>query len=100
MDLDSEQEHARVFAKALKVLRVVRGLTQKELADRSGVAAAQISKYETAVCLPRHPTLHRLLVGLDLPFEALGDASKFIQTVESRDRSTSIYTRIYSSFDT
>jgi transcriptional regulator with XRE-family HTH domain len=46
-------------------LRLERGLTQRELADRSGVVQQNLSLYERGQAEPRLSTLERLLDALD-----------------------------------
>jgi len=50
--------------RALAWLRVERGLQQKELADRSGVGRAAISRYESGKASPSLENLGRLLEAL------------------------------------
>jgi transcriptional regulator with XRE-family HTH domain len=48
----------------LTVLRLYRGLSQAELAERCGIRSNQISRYETGQVLPQLPQLDRILDGL------------------------------------
>lgn len=61
------------LGEALRRLREDRGLTQKELAQRSGTARRVVNSWETGRNLPRVPTLEGALeaLGADL-FELLG----------------------------
>jgi len=52
------------LGRALLVLRVVRGLSQKELARQAGIRPNQISRYETGQVLPQLTQLDRLLKAL------------------------------------
>lgn len=54
---------------ALMVLRMLRRLSQAELAERAGIKATQVSRYETGQVLPQLPQLARLLnaLGVGLP---------------------------------
>lgn len=46
------------------VLRLLRGLSQAELADRAGIRSNQISRYETGQVLPQLGQLERILTAL------------------------------------
>ena len=50
---------------ALRRLRQLRGMTQRQLAERTGTTAAQVSAYERSKRLPWLTTLARLLDGLE-----------------------------------
>jgi transcriptional regulator with XRE-family HTH domain len=52
------------IGRTLAALRVARGWTQGELGERSGVAKAQISRYERGADTPAPRTLSALLDGL------------------------------------
>jgi transcriptional regulator with XRE-family HTH domain len=82
MEDDREAASSRE-ARSLKILRIARGLTQRQLAQRAGLAAAQVSRYETGAVEPRFLTLKRLLEALDLPMEALGEAHSLVEKVDS-----------------
>jgi len=49
----------------LRRLRLERGLTQRELANRAGVVQQNLSLYERGESAPRLPTLEKLLDALD-----------------------------------
>ena len=53
---------------ALVMIRVVRGVSQAELAERAGIRPNQVSRYETGQVLPQLPQLGRLLdaLGIDV----------------------------------
>jgi transcriptional regulator with XRE-family HTH domain len=57
--------HGPLIGPVIAALRANAGITQAELATRTGVAASQISKYETSVVTPDLDTTARLLTGLD-----------------------------------
>lgn len=48
------------------VLRLLRGLSQAELAERAGIRSNQISRYETGQVLPQLAQLERILDALDV----------------------------------
>ncbi|MEJ5030016.1 helix-turn-helix domain-containing protein [Comamonas sp. MYb69] len=54
------------FAQRLIRARAIAGLTQSELAARSGISAAQISRYETGVNEPRPYAKYRLAGALGI----------------------------------
>lgn len=57
------------LGEALTVLRILQRLSQAELAQRAGIKATQVSRYETGQVLPQLPQLERLLdaLGVGLP---------------------------------
>ncbi|ENZ5479307.1 MULTISPECIES: helix-turn-helix domain-containing protein [Serratia] len=59
--------------------RAMIGWSQNELAKQSGVAAAQISRYEAGVNKPSKPVVARLANAMQVPFEwlAFGDTQDF-----------------------
>ncbi|WP_042871460.1 helix-turn-helix transcriptional regulator [Dickeya poaceiphila] len=63
------------FIKRMIARRVDQGLSQEDLSKRSGVAAAQISRYELGKSKPRPNVIARLAEALNVPFEwlAYGD---------------------------
>lgn len=55
---------------SLRCLRELRGFSQHELAQRTGMSRAQLSGYESGRALPQLNQLERLLDGLDVsPWE-------------------------------
>lgn len=70
------------LGRILAGLRVMRGWTQAELARRSGVAKAQISRYERGVTWP-HLTLDRLLKGLQAERHHVQSAGTVLRELES-----------------
>lgn len=59
------------FAKNLRAARTAAGLSQDQLADRTGLHPTEISRLERAVREPRLGTILRLARGLGLPAEQL-----------------------------
>lgn len=61
-------EHAYTMAMQVIALRQKRGLTQKQLAELSGVAQSEISRIERGSIRPTEPTLVKLAdaMGADL----------------------------------
>jgi transcriptional regulator with XRE-family HTH domain len=64
---------------ALKLLRIARGMSQKELEQASGVRNNAISKYESGKAVPKLETLLRLTAGLGLPLATVEEARAFIE---------------------
>lgn len=58
--------------------RLSKGLTQKELSERSNISVRSIQRIENGTIVPRSHTLKTLAGILDLPFE------EFIQTARSQ----------------
>lgn len=48
----NKDELLETFANNLRIRRIVMGITQKELADRAGIAVGSISAYEHAMKSP------------------------------------------------
>ena len=59
------------FTQRLAQLRAERGLSQQELADITGIAAAQISRYESGKNAPRPGIVAKLAKALDVSMEYL-----------------------------
>ncbi len=62
-----EEELRKKFATRLKTLRTNAGLTQKQLAERSGMKDSVIARYETGGALPRPRTIEKLASALEVP---------------------------------
>lgn len=54
------------LGETLTVLRVLRRMSQSELAGRAGIRATQVSRYETGQVQPQLPQLERLLDALEV----------------------------------
>lgn len=76
-----EQVDAREFGAFLRGLRRVRGLTQEQLAERSGLAADTIRRLEHATFSPSLVTLTKVCRGLEL------ERSTLFEAFELRERS-------------
>lgn len=66
------------LAVALKILRISRGMSQKELEQVSGVRNNAISKYESGKAVPKLETLMRLTAGLGLSLATVEEAKAFV----------------------
>ncbi|MEM7482569.1 MAG: helix-turn-helix transcriptional regulator [Acidobacteriota bacterium] len=69
---------------ALKILRISRGMSQKDLAEASGIRNNAISKYESGKAIPRLDTLMRLTGGLSLPLDVVEQAKAFVEQVNAQ----------------
>ena len=54
------------FGKFIREMRKEKGLTQKQLADKTGIAQSDISKLETGNANPSLKTLQRLASGMGM----------------------------------
>jgi len=61
----------QAFSANLKALRELRSLTQSELGDRSGLAAASVSHFETGQRAPSLESLVRLADALEVSVDTL-----------------------------
>lgn len=62
---------AELFAKRLRMARGKAGLTQAELARRSGLHSLTITAYESGRTVPREMHFARLVEELGVPYEWL-----------------------------
>lgn len=69
---------------ALKILRIARGLSQKQLEETSGVRNNAISKYESGKATPKLDTLLKLTAGLGLPLSTIEAAKLFVIEVNAK----------------
>lgn len=67
-----------LLATSLRVLREARSLTQKELAEASGIERNTISKYENGWIQPSRGKLRTMLNALGVDYAALEEAERFI----------------------
>ncbi|MFP3940082.1 MAG: helix-turn-helix domain-containing protein [Thermoanaerobaculia bacterium] len=71
------------LGRVLAALRVGRGWSQSELARRSGLASAQVSRYERGAVRPTFDSLERLLDGLGVDRLQLARVSRVLEEAES-----------------
>src|SRR5690349_1866850 len=64
---------------ALRLLREMAGLSQVQVAERSGIAQSRLSRYETERKLPEVATLDCLLVCYGVDLEGLDRAIKEVR---------------------
>lgn len=69
--INDEKEFLIQFGKRLASLRKSKGLSQEELANRSGLHAVAITYIETGKRLPKLNTIHKLATGLGVSVETL-----------------------------
>lgn len=67
----------------IHMLRVIRGLSQGDLARLSQVRNSSISNYERGKAVPQFETIQKLARGLDLPLAAVEEAQEFIFRMRS-----------------
>lgn len=72
------------FSERLKKIREQKGLTQEQLAQRSGLSRRMIQKYESGVARPRFDASERIASALEVPVsELLGENGTLVaQAVE------------------
>jgi transcriptional regulator with XRE-family HTH domain len=68
---DEDDPEQRLFGRHVKRLREVRALTQEVLAERSGLSADTIRRFEHGQFSPSHRTLRKLCKGLELSVSQL-----------------------------
>lgn len=69
------------FSRRLKALREERGMTQRDLADASGVKLNSIARYETAEIIPRADKVFDMAQALDCSIDVLMGR---VQLIESK----------------
>lgn len=67
------------LAPTVALLRALRGWSRKQLADASGVARSQISRYELGRETPSQRTLERLAAAVGLPPVHLAPMTAFVR---------------------
>jgi len=72
------------LGETITVLRLLRRLSQAELAERAGIRSNQISRYETGQVLPQLAQLERILTALDVGMPEL------LFTLEHLDRTARV----------
>lgn len=67
----------------IKRIRLEKGLTQKQLAERCNMYESQIRKYETGKANPKNATLEKIAAALSVPVTSLySDTSIVLQQIE------------------
>ena len=63
------------FGEEFKRLVIEKGLTLKELSERSGLSVAQLSNLQSGQCEPTVQTIYKLSEALNSDYDKLFDAS-------------------------
>ncbi|MBQ8894379.1 MAG: helix-turn-helix domain-containing protein [Clostridia bacterium] len=77
------------FAERIKSLRLERGLTQKELGERCGMADSAIRKYESGKVVPGYESLFKIAKALGIEDYRIifdDDGEMFYETKEAETR--------------
>lgn len=74
-----------LLATALRVLRESRSVSQKQLAERSGIERNTISKYENGWIQPSREKLRTLLESLHFSYSDLEEAENFVRRLRGAD---------------
>ena len=67
------------FAQRLAYLRAERMLTQKQLAERAGVAIATIARSEAGGYVPHGATLQKIAAAFEIPLRDLIDPAEMLE---------------------
>ena len=67
------------FAERLAYLRAERMLTQQQLAEKAGIAAATVGRSEAGGYIPHGMTLQKLAAALDVPLRELIEPAEMIE---------------------
>ena len=62
---------AREIGERIRIYRELHGISQKELAERCGITAPQLCRYEKGTDLPSSPVLARLAAAMDRSMDCL-----------------------------
>lgn len=80
------------LGETLLILRVLRGMSQAELAGEAGIRSSQVSRYETGQVQPQLRQLERLLDALEVELPemlfALLHVERLVRVLESADSRT------------
>jgi transcriptional regulator with XRE-family HTH domain len=84
---DGKEDHLAetdVLAVTLAILRNLRRMSQRDLAEAAGVTNSAVSDYERGKVDPQSSTLRKLFRGLDLPLSVLEETHVFILRIRSQ----------------
>jgi transcriptional regulator with XRE-family HTH domain len=79
-------KEAMILGRALAVLRVSRGLTQKEVARSAGIRQVVLSKWETGRCMPSFASVQQVVRRLGLSLVALDRALQLVRDPMGREQ--------------
>lgn len=85
--------HGRSFGRHVRSLRRARGLTQEQLAERSGLSTDTIRRLEHGSFSPSLDTLRKLCAGLDLQLHTLFESFELGDRDVTRELRDLILTR-------
>ena len=71
--MDHDQEYINAFGQHLKALRIEKGLTQEQLAEKVNVDFTQVGRYERGVRSPSLTSIKKLAAGLEVHPKVLLD---------------------------
>jgi len=84
---EGETDHlalSDLLAVSLAILRIIRRLSQSDLATAAGVTNSAVSDYERGKVDPQTSTLQKLFRGLNLPLSVLEETQAFILRIRSQ----------------
>jgi transcriptional regulator with XRE-family HTH domain len=84
-EVERDMSTARSFGEHIKSLRRARGMTQGELAIRSGLSPDTVRRLERGSFSPSLETLRKLCIGLDLLLSTLFETFEFGERNSSRE---------------
>ncbi len=76
---EEEIQEAQLLGQALATLRMSRGLTQGQVAERAGLTTQRICKTERGYHYPKQYALKRILEAMGVSFAALHRAQELVQ---------------------
>jgi transcriptional regulator with XRE-family HTH domain len=74
-----EIEEAKLLGQALATLRIARGMSQGQVAERAGLTPQRVCKMERGYSYPRQYSLRRFLEAMGVSFAALHRAQELVQ---------------------
>jgi transcriptional regulator with XRE-family HTH domain len=77
--MTSESFDGLVLGRALAMLRVSRGLSQRQLAELVGTSAGVLCRYETGRSTPSFPAVYRVLRAMGCSLRTLESAQQFVR---------------------
>jgi transcriptional regulator with XRE-family HTH domain len=83
----------KLIGKHIKGLRLVRGLTQEVLAERSGLSPDTIRRLEHGSFSPSLETLNKLCTGLEIELSTFFEAAELGERDERRELVDLLFTR-------
>lgn len=69
--MSRDNEECRLFGESIRRLRTAAGLTQEELADRSGIDRSYIGGVERGERNPTLVVIKKIAIGLNIPLASL-----------------------------